>query len=360
MPDREFRRVKYRLDQGWYDSQEKGGRQLASMVQARTDRSRKVSWFCHDDDLPLWPGEEVVVETERGTARAVILTVPEKRWVSPKSLRKVLRHMNEGGARQQGEKTGERQERAAALCKELAYRHHIDLKLVEVEYVHWENRTVFYFVAEGRVDFRELVKELSRNLRCRIEMRQIGPRDETKMLGGLGRCGREHCCSTHLTVFRSVRTKMAKEPRLVVNQEKITGHCRKLLCCLAYEREIYSELREEMPALGIRVETPDGPARVVELQVIRQQVKVNLEEAPGTREYPLSAFRPKAGAGDSKEEIQYVVDYKPPPSRKESEFVLPPVAEGKEGSAAEPTDEEESRKSGRGRSSSGGDAPPTS
>lgn len=271
---------------------------LANMVQVRVDRTRKLTWFQHDD-LVLEPGQRVVVETERGTGSGEVLCWPVKRSGAVKGARRVLRPLEPGHTAQGGlrERSAVREQQALRVCADLISTFQLDMKLVGVEHVHWENRAVFYFVAEGRVDFRDLVKELSRVLRCRIEMRQIGPRDETKMLGGLGRCGREFCCGTFLNEFRSVRTKMAKEQGLVVNQEKITGHCRKLLCCLAYERESYAALRASLPPLGATVENDEGAARVLEVYLLKQAVKIqSLDKPENVKIVPVSGLRVQGGS----------------------------------------------------------------
>jgi len=290
MHDEEFQVRKQQLDQGWLGALDQEGLVLDETVLVRTPRTRNVSLF-RCQGMGLQEGQRVVVETERGTTEGVVLESPANRWVQIKVVRRVVRPLDRPPEGWQAQRYIEREKLARSSCHELLKRMKLDMKLVDVEHVWWENRTVFYFVAEGRVDFRDMVKELSRNLRCRIEMRQVGPRDETKMLQGYGRCGREHCCSNYLTEFHSVRTKMAKEQGIVVNQDKITGHCRKLLCCLAYERETYAALREEMPAVGSRVETPDGKGKVIELHVIRGGVKVLLEDGNGFREFPRDKVR---------------------------------------------------------------------
>lgn len=320
MHDSGYRRHRASLDESWFDEESRPGKVLENMVQVKCARTRKIAMFRHDDWV-LAPGDQVVVETERGTAEGVVLSRPAKAWVSPRGLRSIVRFVKEPGDPWQAAKHDERERSAKSLCSSLVAQFRLDMKLVDVEYVPWENRTVFYFVADGRIDFRELVKGLSRNLRCRIEMRQIGPRDETKMLGGMGRCGREHCCSSHLREFKSVRTKMAKEQGLVVNQEKITGHCRKLLCCLAYEREVYSTLRQDLPAIGTRIFTADGVARVVELHIIRQSVKVLMEESRAVKELPAARLRPReAGDGDHDEGITMMLVEAAPRAPQRSEL----------------------------------------
>ena len=290
MHDEEFQVRRQGLDQEWLTSMEQEGMTLEDAVLVRTVRTRKVLLY-RCEGMALEPGHKVVVETERGTTEGVVMEAPARRWVQVKTVRRVVRPIDRPPEGWQAQRYQEREKQARSACIELLTRLKLDMKLVDVELVWWENRTVFYFVAEGRVDFRDMVKELSRNLRCRIEMRQVGPRDETKMLRGYGRCGREHCCSNYLSEFHSVRTKMAKEQGIVVNQDKITGHCRKLLCCLAYERDTYAALREEMLPVGSRVETPDGKGKIVELHVIRGGIKVLLDDGGGFREFPKDKVR---------------------------------------------------------------------
>jgi len=276
------------------DELEKQGMVVANVVLVKTDRTRKVALFRHDD-LPLKPGDSVVVETERGTAGGVVMRRPEMAVVPAKDLMNVLRLIRGQGIQDTDSalRNKEREAQARDVCAKFVATLGLDMNVVSAEYVPWENRVVLYFVAEGRIDFRDLVKEISRMLRCRIEMRQIGPRDETRMLGGVARCGREFCCSSHLKDFGSVRTKMAKEQGLVVNQEKITGHCRKLLCCLAYERDAYLALRTNLPALGSFVETPSGHGKVVELQILRQAVKVQVQSDMTYKVFALSEIKIK-------------------------------------------------------------------
>ena len=357
MPDREYKFCKTSMDQTWFDLEAKGKKTIMRMVQVRSERTRKIAWYRHDDELLLWPGDQVVMETERGTTLGIVRSIPVKRWTVARDLQSVLRKVEQDGNSWQEARTVERQDKAASICKQLASGLKLDMKLIDVEYVPWENRTVFYFVAEGRVDFRELVKELSRALRCRIEMRQIGPRDETKIVGGAGRCGRDHCCTSYLTEFRSVRTKMAKEQGLVVNQKKITGHCRKLLCCLAYEREVYNQLKEDMPRLGVRIKTVKGTGRVVEVHLMRQIAKVKMDETSEVTEYPVSAFRPVKGDAENREAVQYEVEEVVKPVVAEHDF-LPASTTSKEPGDAESgkQDQSGSRRGSRRRRSRGDSA----
>jgi cell fate regulator YaaT (PSP1 superfamily) len=352
MPDREYKFCKTTMDKTWFDLEAKGKKTILRMVQVRSERTRKIAWYRHADDLHLWPGDQVVMETERGTTLGVVRSIPAKRWTVARDLQSVLRKVDKNSSSWQEARTVERQDKAASICRELAAGLKLDMKLIDVEYVPWENRTVFYFVAEGRVDFRELVKELSRSLRCRIEMRQIGPRDETKIVGGAGRCGRDHCCTSYLTEFRSVRTKMAKEQGLVVNQEKITGHCRKLLCCLAYEREVYSRLKEDMPRIGVCVKTIKGIAHVVEVHLMRQLIKVRLDEAGTVVEYPASAFQPVKDAPEDREAVQYNVEEVVKPVVAEHDFLPASTTEKEPGSGeSRKQDKSGSRRGSRRRRS---------
>ena len=320
------------------------GKTICNVVQVKTDRTRKISLYRHED-LILRPRDRVVVETDRGSSGGTIVGFPSKRWVSTRGLKAVLRHLEEGADDYQQRRYEDREQNARSSCIQLVQQHALGMKVVDVEYVHWENRTIFYFVAEGRVDFRELVKDLSRTLRCRIEMRQIGPRDETKMLGGMGRCGRSHCCSNHLNEFRSVRTKMAKEQGLVVNQEKITGHCRKLLCCLAYEKEVYSTLKKTLPKLGSVVETKEGLGKVVELQPLRQAVRVHLKETGAYKVIESVILTRREGQDEEGRDLPPLLEQKKPEVDPELlvDISAPPEIH-------ESTDEGRDRKRGRGRS----------
>lgn len=289
MQDREYILNRDMLVSAWFNDAEKGVKALENVVQVRVLSTRRVGLYRHND-LMLCPHDMVIVETGRGTAAGIVLSYPEKRFVSLKATKRVIRKIEKAGAStwQESHNT-EREINARKACNRLIAQLKLNMKLVKVEYVPWENRYVFYFTADGRVDFRELVKELSRALRCRVEMRQIGPRDEAKMLGGIGRCGRELCCATYLCKFASVRTKMAKEQGLVVNDEKLTGHCRKLLCCLAYERQTYLSLRASLPSVGARVKTVEGPGKVVELHMLRQVAKVMLDSG-SVKDFPVDSF----------------------------------------------------------------------
>ncbi|ONI39609.1 stage 0 sporulation protein, partial [Candidatus Epulonipiscium fishelsonii] len=167
-----------------------------------------------------------------------------------------------------------KEKEAFFICKEKIFKHKLNMKLIEAEYLFDGNKLLFYFTSEDRIDFRDLVKELASIFRTRIELRQIGVRDETKMCGGIGICGRKLCCSTFLENFHPVSIKMAKDQNLSLNPVKISGICGRLMCCLKYEEDCYVEIREKLPDIGDIVLTPDGKGEVLAVNVLREQIKV--------------------------------------------------------------------------------------
>lgn len=170
-----------------------------------------------------------------------------------------------------------REEEALKICEEKVSKHSLNMKLIDVEYTFDNNKIIFYFTAEGRVDFRELVKDLASIFKTRIELRQIGVRDEAKMIGGLGPCGRPLCCSTFLGEFAPVSIKMAKDQNLSLNPSKISGICGRLMCCLTYEEEVYRKTREKMPNVGSIVRTPFGEAEVIDNNIVKEFVKIKVK-----------------------------------------------------------------------------------
>jgi cell fate regulator YaaT (PSP1 superfamily) len=183
------------------------------------------------------------------------------------------------------ERNKEKEARAFQICQEKILAHGLEMKLVEAEYSFEGNKVLFFFTAEGRVDFRALVKDLASTIHARIELRQIGVRDEAKMLGGLGICGRPFCCTQFLDEFQPVSIKMAKTQNLSLNPTKISGTCGRLMCCLKYEQEAYEDLVKRAPKVESFVETPDGAGTVSSVNLLRQQVQVRLESAPETPKY---------------------------------------------------------------------------
>ena len=224
-------------------------------------------------------GSKAVVETARGVelgevAIANKMTADEN-VVSP--LKPVLRAATEQDIKR-AEENEKKEKEAFKVCQEKIEKHNLDMKLVEVEYTFDQNKILFYFTADGRVDFRDLVKDLASVFRTRIELRQIGVRDEAKMLGGLGICGRKLCCASHLGGFEPVSIKMAKEQSLSLNPTKISGTCSRLMCCLKYEQEAYEDLLKNTPNVGSLVSTKDGKGKVVEVNLLRGMLKVHYDK----------------------------------------------------------------------------------
>ena len=202
-----------------------------------------------------------------------ITEVAESEVVAP--LKQIVRIANDKDHRQHSENVKKKQ-RAMELCQEKVDKHGLVMKLIDVEYTFDNSKIVFYFTADGRIDFRELVKDLAGVFKMRIELRQIGVRDEAKMLGGIGSCGRALCCHSWLADFEPVSIKMAKVQNLSLNPSKISGICGRLMCCLKYENDIYMEFRKGMPDIGERVKTPDGVAKVIDTNLLERSVKVRL------------------------------------------------------------------------------------
>jgi cell fate regulator YaaT (PSP1 superfamily) len=243
-------------------------------------------------DLPVKAGDGVIVETARGMEFGDVPEDPkeveEREIVAP--LKPVVRIATEEDKRLRAQYAAKETD-AFALCLEKIEEHGLDMKLVDVEYTFNGSKVVFYFTADERVDFRELVKDLAYALKTRIELRQIGVRDEAKMLGGLGPCGRLVCCKAFLDDFRPVSIKMAKEQNLSLSPTKISGLCGRLMCCLQYEQGAYEAIRSQMPRPGKEVNTVDGIGVVVENNAITERTKVRLTMEDGTidvREYPYT------------------------------------------------------------------------
>jgi cell fate regulator YaaT (PSP1 superfamily) len=225
----------------------------------------------------------VIVETDHGPELGFVARMPLERNPSflNRSLKKVLRLADEVDM-EQGRRNLSREREAKKLCLIKIQEHKLPMKLIEVESFLDGSKILFYFVSEGRVDFRALVKDLAGSFKTRIEMRQVGVRNEAKMIGGLGTCGREFCCCSFLKEFEPVSVKMAKEQNLALNPQKISGACGRLMCCLAYEMDTYTELRKDLPKVGKRVVTPQGPGKVTHLNVINQKARVTLDSGEET------------------------------------------------------------------------------
>jgi cell fate regulator YaaT (PSP1 superfamily) len=221
----------------------------------------------------------VVVETERGAELAFVSRMPLERDPKyyTKPLRKVMRLADQQDM-EQGQRNLIREREAKKVCLAKIQEHKLPMKLIGVEAFLDGSKIIFYFVSEGRIDFRALVKDLAGAFKTRIEMRQVGVRNEAKMIGGLGTCGREFCCSSFLKEFVPVSVKMAKEQNLALNPQKISGACGRLMCCLAYEVDTYSALKKDLPKVGKRVVTPKGPGKVTQQNIINQKLKVALDD----------------------------------------------------------------------------------
>lgn len=252
---------------------------MITVIGIRFRRAGKVYYFAPEDNVVYSQGQHAIVETARGIEYGEVVIsnkeVDESEVIQP--LKKVIRLATpEDDEKYKQNKTKEKE--AFFICKEKIIKHKLDMKLIDVEYTFDNNKVLFYFTSYERVDFRELVKELASIFKTRIELRQIGVRDETKMCGGIGICGRSLCCNTFLGDFQPVSIKMAKEQNLSLNPIKISGICGRLMCCLKYEQDCYVEIRGRLPVVGDIVITPDGKGEVLSVNVLREQVKVAVEK----------------------------------------------------------------------------------
>ena len=269
------------------------------VVGVRFKKAGKVYYF-DPNGLILSVDDGVIVETSRGIEYGTVVIGP--REVSEEevvgSLKQVLRRANDDDYAQL-QANLEKEKKAFEICLEKIAAHGLPMKLVEVEQTFDGNKIIFYFTAEGRIDFRELVKDLASVFRTRIELRQIGVRDEAKMMGGLGCCGRELCCAMWLSDFASVSIRMAKDQNLSLNPTKISGICGRLMCCLKFENDAYEQAKEIFPEPGVRVKTPDGEGKVTGINIFKQTVSVELRETKIIMEYPLNIFKEtESVAGD--------------------------------------------------------------
>lgn len=253
---------------------------MAEVVGVRFKEVGKVYYF-DPDGKKYKKGQRVIVETARGIECGEIAMdntdVPEEEIIRP--LKMIIRGATEDDLATV-EKNRAKEKEAFSVCEKKILEHRLDMKLVEVEYTFDGSKILFYYTSDNRVDFRELVKDLAGVFRTRIEMRQIGVRDESKMLGGLGICGRPFCCSSFLGDFQPVSIKMAKEQGLSLNPVKISGTCGRLMCCLKYEQNAYEYLLKITPKLGAIVETPEGNGHVVYSNLLTGELKVRLDRRP--------------------------------------------------------------------------------
>ncbi len=252
---------------------------MTTVIGVRFRTAGKI-YFFNPLNFPIKKGDNVIVETARGIEFGTVVgdpkEVPDDKVIQP--LKPVIRIANEKDIEQ--ERNNKVKEKDAfKICLEKIKKHGLEMKLIDAEYTFDNNKVLFYFTADGRIDFRELVKDLAAVFKTRIELRQIGVRDETKILGGIGICGRPLCCHTHLSEFIPVSIKMAKEQNLSLNPTKISGVCGRLMCCLKHEQDTYEDLNRRLPGVGDFVTTDDGlKGTVASVNVLRQLVKVVVEE----------------------------------------------------------------------------------
>ena len=251
---------------------------MVKVIGVRFRAAGKI-YFFDPGKLTIEKGDNVIVETARGVEFGTVVGEPkeveEDKVIQP--LKPVVRVATEKDKKQE-EENKEKEKKAFEICLEKIKKHELDMKLIDAEYTFDNNKVLFYFTADGRIDFRELVKDLASVVKTRIELRQIGVRDETKIRGGIGVCGRPLCCHTHLPEFIPVSIKMAKEQNLSLNPTKISGVCGRLMCCLKHEEETYEELNKKLPNVGDVVNTTDGKrGEVQSVNVLRQLVKILVE-----------------------------------------------------------------------------------
>lgn len=322
---------------------------MIKVTGVRFRQAGKVYYF-DPKNLKLERGSHVIVETARGIEYGTVIVPPkditDDEVVQP--LKAVIRVATPEDDRIE-EKNHEKEKDAYKICLEKIEKHGLAMKLVQAEYTFDNNKLLFYFTADGRIDFRELVKDLASVFRTRIELRQIGVRDETKILGGIGICGRPLCCHTFLTEFAPVSIKMAKEQNLSLNPTKISGVCGRLMCCLKNEEDTYEYLNSRLPDVGETVTLPDGgKGEVHSVNVLRQTVKVLVEVDDGKEmsEYPVAElkFRPRKRKNTKEKPIKEAVK-----ETAEGEQETGAPKESREPKESKEPKEPKERKGGRGR-----------
>ena len=286
---------------------------MVKIIGVRFRNVGKIYYF-NPKNFQIKTGDAVIVETARGVEFGRVVLGPKEvedsKVVQP--LKDVIRVATKKDQEKE-ENNRKKEKEAYEICLKKIQKHDLDMKLIDAEYTFDNNKVLFYFTADGRIDFRELVKDLAAVFKTRIELRQIGVRDETKILGGIGICGRPLCCHTYLSEFVPVSIKMAKEQNLSLNPTKISGVCGRLICCLKNEQETYEYLNKKLPGLGDRVVTPEGlKGEVQSVNVLRQLVKVLVDagDEKEIREYPVEElkFKPRQSKKDkvklTKEEMK--------------------------------------------------------
>ena len=255
---------------------------MANIIGVRFKKPGKI-YFFDPDGIEIEQGEHVIVETamgkEYGEVAIANRNIPDNRQVKP--LIKIIR-VATNKDKKQHEENKEKEKEALKICEKKIKEHGLDMKLTDVEYKFDRSKLLFFFKADGRIDFRDLVKDLAAIFKTRIELRQIGVRDEVKNLGGNGMCGRELCCCSFLGNFETVSIKMAKEQNISLNPSKISGNCGRLMCCLKYEQEVYEEKLKRLPKVGAIVKTEDGEGEVCGVETLKEIVKVKFHDEEDT------------------------------------------------------------------------------
>lgn len=276
---------------------------MKSIVGVRFRKPGKV-YFFDPGNLEINKQDKVVVETAMGQELGEVVinkrSVPEKSLTAP--LKKVIRVATQKDLKHQ-EENHQKEKEAFKICEEKIKKYKLDMNLTEVEYKFDNSKILFYFTADGRIDFRDLVKDLAAIFKTRIELRQIGVRDEVKRIGGNGVCGRELCCCSFLGNFETVSIKMAKEQNMSLNPSKISGNCGRLMCCLKYEQDVYEEKLKRLPKLGAVVKTEDGEGTVESIETLKEIIRVKFKDGDETfyKKYPASEVKIIKNVG--KEEV---------------------------------------------------------
>ena len=259
----------------------KGNKNLKNIIGIRFKKLGKI-YFFNPKGLKVKKGDKVIVETTQGEELAEVLIpnriVEDEKIIAP--LKKVVRIANNKDIKRY-EECKKIEKEAFKICEQKIKEHKLNMTLTEVEFKFDNSKVIFYFTADGRIDFRDLVKDLAAIYRTRIEMRQIGVRDEVKRIGGNGVCGRELCCCTFLSDFETVSIKMAKEQNISLNPSKISGNCGRLMCCLKYENEVYEDKLKRLPNIGAIVKTEDGEGEVDGVETLKERVKVKFRTEDG-------------------------------------------------------------------------------
>lgn len=255
---------------------------MANIIGVRFKKTGKI-YFFDPDGIEIEQGKHVIVETamgkEYGEVAIANRNIPDNKLVKP--LKKIIR-VATNKDKKQHEENKEKEKEALKICEKKIKEHGLDMKLTDVEYKFDRSKLLFFFKADGRIDFRDLVKDLAAIFKTRIELRQIGVRDEVKNLGGNGMCGRELCCCSFLGNFETVSIKMAKEQNISLNPSKISGNCGRLMCCLKYEQEVYEEKLKRLPKVGAIVKTEDGEGEVCGVETLKEIVKVKFHDEEDT------------------------------------------------------------------------------